>query len=249
MTTQDLFRAGRLQDAVQSLGAELRDHPMDHKRRSFLFELLCFSGDFKRAEKHLNLLADASPDAQVGALVYRSAMAAERKRQVFFENRQWESPEPPPVSRPGTLNGERFETIEDADARIGPRLELYLAGEYLWLPLAHVRKIEMQPPKMLRDLLWSSAVVTAGPELKGQDFGEILLPILYPVSWQHPRETVRLGRETDWMASGDQEVPYGQKLLVLDGERIVPYLEIRTLEFDAPPVSDDTESTDSTVEA
>ncbi|MBZ5551056.1 MAG: Ldh family oxidoreductase, partial [Acidobacteriia bacterium] len=32
----------------------------------------------------------------------------------------------------GTLNGKRFESIRDADPEVGPRLELYAAGAYLW---------------------------------------------------------------------------------------------------------------------
>ena len=39
-----LFQAGRLNEAVQALNAEVRNHPEDSKRRIFLFELLCFSG-------------------------------------------------------------------------------------------------------------------------------------------------------------------------------------------------------------
>jgi protein involved in temperature-dependent protein secretion len=45
---------------------------------------------------------------------------------------------------------------------------------------------------------------------------------------------VKLGRETDWVLDPVDpiDIPYGQKMLVLDGERVVPFLEIRTLEFD-----------------
>ena len=67
MNPTELFRAGKLKESIQALGAELRDHPGDVKRRTFLFELLCFSGDYSRAEKHLNLLAQAGPDAEMGA--------------------------------------------------------------------------------------------------------------------------------------------------------------------------------------
>lgn len=235
MTPQELFRSGRLQDAIQALGGELRNHPTDEKRRAFLFELLCFAGEWQRAEKQLNVLADATPEAGMGALVYRSAIAGERNRQVFFDNRQYAVPSdgPEPVAKPGRLNGEPFQTIEDADPRIGARLEIFLAGEYLWVPFAHLRSVSIDPPRLLRDLLWSSAAVMAGPELRGQDFGEILIPNLYPFSWRHARESVRLGRETDWVASDGGEVPYGQKLLVLDGERVIPFLEVRSLEFDS----------------
>lgn len=237
MSVQELFRAGKLQESIQALSAELRDHPADVKRRTFLFELLCFAGDYPRAEKHLNLLSDANADAAIGALVYRSAVSAERKRRAFFEGKQYEQAAPQSVQRSGKLNGEAFQTIEDIDPRIGPRLEVFVAGEYVWLPMAHVGTLSMEAPRFLRDLLWSSATVTAAASMQGQDFGEVLLPILYPFSSQHERDDVKLGRETDWILHEVDpiEIPYGQKMLVVDGERAVPFLEIRTLEFDGPP--------------
>src|SRR5438067_2530028 len=68
MNSLELFRSGKLNDAVQALGAELRSNPLDAKRRTFLFELLCFSGDYDRAEKHLAVLAPMTsthPDEEV----------------------------------------------------------------------------------------------------------------------------------------------------------------------------------------
>lgn len=234
MTARELFQAGKLKEAIQSLGSLLRDNPTDSKSRTFLYELLCFSGDYGRAEKHLSLLAQASPDAEIGALLYRSAMMAERKREAFFDAKEYlkpeESSDPKPLS--GTLNGEPFTTIEDADARIGSRLEVFVAGEYVWLPFEHLGSLTMEAPKRLRDLLWSSAVVMAGPALQGKDFGQVLIPVLYPFSWKHPKDEVKLGRETEWTAAeDDSEIPAGQKLLLLDGEKVVPFLEIRSLEF------------------
>jgi type VI secretion system protein ImpE len=240
MNINELLKAGKLQECIQALGAEVRDNPSDVKRRTFLFELLCFAGEYGRAEKHLNLLSDASPDAQMGALLYRSALSAERKRRVFFEEKQYKQAEPALNRRPGKLNGEAFLTIEDIDPRIGARLEVFIAGEYVWLPIAHIGTLQMEAPRYLRDLLWGSAVITAGPALKGQEFGEVLLPILYPFSAQHQNDDVRLGRETDWALGEDDplQTPYGQKMLVLDGERPVSFLEIRSLEFDDTAAED-----------
>lgn len=236
MTAQQLLHDGRLQEAIQVMGAEVRDNPSDKQRRTFLFELLCFGGDFSRAEKHLSLLSDVSPDAAVGALFYRSALSAERKRQAFFEERQYQKSDGAPmIPRPGRLNGDRFHTIEDIDPRVGARLEMFVAGEYVWVPFANIGSITMQAPRYLRDLLWAPALVTASPLLKGQDFGQVLVPVLHPFSWQHERDAVKLGRETDWMPPVGEDLyerPYGQKLLVLDGNRSIPFLEIRSLMFD-----------------
>jgi type VI secretion system protein ImpE len=233
MTAYELFRAGRLAEAIQTLGNELRDRPTDRQRRTFLFELLCLSGDYSRAEKHLNLLADLSEDAKVGALVYRSALFAERQRAAFFEEKKYESgPEEVPPAGPGKLNGNAFTTVEDLDPRIGARLELFVAGEYLQIPFAHVGTVRVEAPKLLRDTLWPIAAVTGSGTLKQQDFGQVLLPALYPMSWRSDRESVKLGRETDW-GGPNGEVPFGQKLLLLDNETVVPFLEVRILEFDA----------------
>jgi type VI secretion system protein ImpE len=233
MTANELFRAGRLAEAIQALGNELRDHPTDRQRRTFLFELLCLAGEYSRAEKHLNLLADANEEAKTGALVYRSAIFAERQRAAFFDEKKYESGlNEAAASGPGKLNGTPFETIEDADPRLGPRLELFLAGEYLQIPFAHIGTLRMEPPRLLRDTLWPVAAVTGASVLKQQDFGQVLLPALYPFSFRSDRDTVKLGRETDWTGP-DGNVPLGQKLLVLDGETVVPLLEVRSLEFDA----------------
>jgi protein involved in temperature-dependent protein secretion len=92
----------------------------------------------------------------------------------------------------------------------------------------------MGPPRFLRDLLWASATIAAGPALQGKEFGEALLPVLYPFSSNHERDSVKLGRETDFVLAEPEsvEIPFGQKLFVLDGERSIPILEIRSLQFD-----------------
>lgn len=240
MSVQELLRASHLKEAVAAILNEVRDNPADHRRRTFLFELLCFAGEFERAGKHLGVLADESPDASVGALLYRSALSAYQKRELLFEERKL--PEnAPAASRPGVLNGKPFDAIEDCDPRIGSRLEVFIAGECVWLPFEHIGSLRMQTPRFLRDTLWPSAQVSAGPALKDQEFGEVILPALYPFSWKHPDDVVKLGRETVWDDAG---VPFGQKLLLLDGEHIVPYLEIRELKFrdseiaEAPAMAD-----------
>ena len=60
---KELFQAGRVSDAIAALGAWLRDNPTDAKRRTFLFELLCFAGEYDRAQKHLDVLAGQGPDS------------------------------------------------------------------------------------------------------------------------------------------------------------------------------------------
>lgn len=208
----------------------MRDNPTDVRRRTFLFELLCFQGEFDRAEKHLNVLAGASPDAQMGAVLYFSALHAERLRHDLFQKKDY--PRAPVSGEPrgGTIDGRPFEAIEDADPRVGGRLELFAAGAYLWIPFEHIEKIEIQSPRRLRDLLWVPALVRTGPAFKGTQLGEVLLPVLAPFSYKHPDDNVKLGRATEWAESDGVATPVGQRVFSVDGED-VPLLEIRSIEF------------------
>lgn len=231
MTAAELFRAGRLNEAVQALGAELRSDPADVKRRTFLFELLCFSGEYDRAEKQLDVIAQTNKNADMGALVYKAALHAERQRQEYFQKKDYLTASPvKPEPIKGTLNGTPFESLEDADPRIGKRLEVFAAGAYLWLPLEHISSIKMGPPKRLRELMWAPAIVLTGPAFKAADLGEVMIPALSPFSWRHSDDAVRLGRATQWEEVEGEAVPYGQKMLVVDGEDF-PVLEIRELYF------------------
>jgi len=232
MTARELFQAGQLNDAIKALGAEVRDNPADARRRTFLFELLCFAGEYDRAEKHLHLLAEGGADKQMGAVLYFSALHAERLRIDQFGTKQM-STGAPAQEFTGTLNGQSFESIVDADPRIGARLELFAAGAYLWIPFEHVISIEIESPKRLRDLLWIPALVRTGPQFQERELGEVLIPVLYPFSYASPNDAVRLGRETHWQeVEGGEPLPLGQKMFLVDGEEF-PLLEIRKLEFNA----------------
>jgi len=233
MNATELFRAGKLNEAVQALSAELRDHPTDAKRRTFLFELLCFAGDYDRAEKHLQVLSEGGPSTEMGALLYRGVLAAERARQETFLKREYNMTPAEPLPFTGTLNGQPFESLSDADSRIGARLETFAAGTYLWIPLAHIASIEIAAPRRLRDLLWLPAMVRTGPGFKGTELGEVLIPVLSPHSWRHSDDEVRLGHATVWEESEEgEEVPFGQKMLMVDGEEI-PLLEVRSVRIAA----------------
>jgi type VI secretion system protein ImpE len=234
MTAGQLFQAGKLDQAVQALGAELRENPGDVQRRTFLFELLCFAGAYDRAEKQLDVLAQGGKDAQLGALLYAGALHAERTRTELFQKKEYpKAGGEPAAPLAGTLNGQPFESFADADPRIGARLEIFAAGQYMWLPLEHIASIEMQAPKRLRDLLWSPALVRTGPAFQGRELGEVLIPALTPLCFQNTDDAVRLGRMTEWQEIEEGLLaPAGQKLFLVDDEEFA-LLELRQLGFHA----------------
>lgn len=233
MTPQQLLQAGKLDEAIQAVSAEVRDNPQDVKRRTFLFELLCFAGDFSRAEKHLDLAAQGSQPAEMGALLYRAALHAERTRQDLFSKQQY----PMPKSASGVgevsinINGKAYRTLSDADPRIGSNLEVFAAGSYMWIPFALLTSVEIAPPKRLRDLLWLPAKVRTSDKYEERELGEVLLPVLTPFAGQNADSNVRLGRATLWEETADgQTIPVGQKMLFADEEEW-PILEIRSLQI------------------
>ncbi|HWA59194.1 MAG TPA: type VI secretion system accessory protein TagJ [Gemmatimonadales bacterium] len=237
MKARALLDEGRLGEAIESLGVELRSNPGDAQRRAFLFELLCFAGEYDRAEKHLDILAGAGEKAAMGALVYRSALHAERTRRTMFQEGSYPRHHQalPPVS--GTINGRPFKSLTDADPRIGPRLEIFAAGQYSWLPLASVASVRCQAPQKLRDLLWIPAKLLTAEGYQGLDLGEVMLPALAPRTDESDDPAVRLGRATEWVRWEDgTEAPLGQKLLLVDGEEM-PILELRELVITPVPTA------------
>ena len=222
-----LFDLGRLDEAVAALGAELRERPGDARARVFLFELLCFAGEYDRAEKQLAAVAQGNRQAEQGAWLYRSVLQAERTRQALFAGGGAPGGRARPMA--GRLNGVEFSSLTDADPRIGARLELFAAGQYTLFPLEQLVGVRMEPPALLRDLLWAPARVQAAGDTPEARLGEVFLPALAPLSWRHPDGAVRLGRMTAWGDGPDgTEVPAGQKLLRVDGQE-VPFLEVREL--------------------
>jgi type VI secretion system protein ImpE len=230
MNAAELFKAGRPDEAIRALGDGLRENPTDVRRRTFLFELLCFTGQYDRAEKQLDILAQSDRDSQVGTLLYRGALHAERIRQAMFEP----GGIPPSTSDPravsGTLNGKPFTTIVDADPRIGARVELFAAGQYTWLPLEHISTLKMEPPRRLRDLLWMPVTVQPAEHMNRLELGELLMPVLTPGAWKHPDPLVQLGRatEVEQLPGREDFAPVGLKLLLVDDDEI-PILEVREL--------------------
>jgi type VI secretion system protein ImpE len=227
-TAREHYTAGQLDSAIEVLGAELRNAPADAQRRTFLFELLSFAGQYDRAEKQLDVLARGGTDAELAVLPYRAALQAERVREHMFATGDFPTGiAPTPVA--GSLNGRPFSEIEDADPRVGARLEVMAGGRYMWIPFAYLESVTLEAPRMLRDLRWLPARVTTSANMREMELGEVLLPALSPSAWRLQDAELKLGRAADWEELADGSyAPTGQKLLRVDGE-LVPLLEVREL--------------------
>jgi type VI secretion system protein ImpE len=87
MTPKELLDVGRLDEAIRELVSQVKARPADTSLRVFLFELLCFAGEFDRAVKQLDVIAGqggAAVGTELAVGVYRELIAAEGvRRQVF----------------------------------------------------------------------------------------------------------------------------------------------------------------------
>jgi len=127
----------------------------------------------------------------------------------------------------GKINDRPFQDFRDCDALTGPVLELVFQGKYSWLPFEQIKRIEVVPPRNLRDLLWTNARIEAADGT----VAEVFLPTLYFDSSAHANDQVKLGRMTEWKAVGPAlDLAAGLRLFIADNDEKT-VLEMGSIEF------------------
>ncbi len=117
----------------------------------------------------------------------------------------------------GTLNGEPFEWIADADSRIGPVLEVIVNGRYSWLPFAALAKLSIEPPEDLRDFVWLPAHL----EFPNGGDSVALVPTRYPLGGIAGSGAELLSRSTAWETlTADQYAGRGERVIATSGQEI-----------------------------
>ena len=125
----------------------------------------------------------------------------------------------------GSLNETTFAWIADADPRLGPVLEVFLNGNYMWVPFFRIKTIHIEPPADLRDQVWMPARFTWANEGEAAGF----IPTRYPGSLESRDEAVMLAKKTDWVERAPGwSVPIGQRMLTTDAEETA-LMDIRKL--------------------
>jgi type VI secretion system protein ImpE len=113
----------------------------------------------------------------------------------------------------GSIEGQRFEWIADADMRLGPVCEAIINGRYYWVPFARLSRVDLDQPEDLRDVVWMPAhfQFSNGGESVG------LIPTRYPGSETDSDARIRLARATVWSEQApDMFVGLGQRLFSTD---------------------------------
>lgn len=118
---------------------------------------------------------------------------------------------------PGTLNGEAFEWIADADSRLGPVIEAVIKGRYCWVPFAAVAKVVIEAPVDLRDLVWAPAQF----QLHNGGQTVALIPTRYVGSGASATGALQLSRATGWLElAPDHFSGLGQRLFTTSGPEL-----------------------------
>lgn len=182
------------------------------------------------------------PEEWVGWLVQANKHFGEGNYEAATELRNKAFEAAPAVS--GTLNGEAFEWLADADQRFGPVFEAIIDGKYYWVPFSRISEMTIDKPSDLRDLVWLPSIITltAGAQKIA------LLPVRYPGTERTGDGPALLSRKTDWVEKGDISVGIGQRLFATDAGD-TPLLEVRKLTLNSPVVeSEAAESTPAPAE-
>ena len=163
------------------------------------------------------------PQAWVALLV--EALVADARGDTASATRMREQALADAPSTAGTLNGQPFEWVADADSRLGPVLEVIVNGRYGWVPFSSLAKVEFEEPTDLRDLVWLPASLSF-PNGGGT---VALIPTRYPQMPSGADSMLRLSRRTDWeLMSEGQYRGLGQRLLTTDQAEL-GLLEVREL--------------------
>ncbi|MBN8459286.1 MAG: hypothetical protein J0M04_15760 [Verrucomicrobia bacterium] len=140
------------------------------------------------------------------------------------------------VFGPGRANGVPFEELSTVDSRLPGILEVSDGGDYAWLWLGAVSRIEMPGRAAnLSEVPWiPSRVFFTNGEVKSLTiFG------LYPGTELSTNPKVVLGRETEWdEASESLSLGSGGQLFYID-DAPVPFQQVRLIEFTVDAQSDD----------
>lgn len=273
MDSKELIRAGKLSDARRQLIEEVKSLPADMGKRTLLFQVHTLLGEWDKAERHLDVFVTQDAKRETGVQVYKNLIHAERERIEVFRNGRRPSflPVSPPYLElyiaarerlnekrldeavdlfdkinsqipliSGTRDGKSFTGFNDIDISLSFFLETIVHERYIWIPFESIRELSITPPRSLLELIWITAHITTWEGLSISCY----LPVLYPESFLHVDDRVKLGRMTDWTPAGGPFSKGTGQHIYLIGEEEVGILDIREVLFNLPDTGEEDEKAD-----
>lgn len=261
MNARDCWLAGDLKGAVTAAAEVVKAAPTDHKARTKLAEFLCFSGEWDRADKHLEIVSTQNHESVAAALFRQLIRGETARQQVFSEGRVPEFMGPPTESMQLVLKAlASLRAGDQAEAaalfKQAEDLRQHPTGQCNGQTFDDFRDLDDRFAPVLEVITGTGKYLWLGyhqiehlrfkkPQTPRDTLwrlaeiavdngpeGEVYVPCLYPGAATHADQQIRLGGATDW-AQGEISTGAGaREFLVGDGAKTL--MEIQNLTFDLP---------------
>ena len=261
----EFLKANDLAGTLDALQQSVRADPSDPKLRIFLFQLLCITGDWKRAITQLKLCAELDPIAIPMAQAYREGIICEVFREkvftgekdplIFGEPVEWlallieanRALASGNVAHAIELRAKAFNQVPDLGGEInGERFEWVADADMRMGPVLEIivngRYFWMPFSSILTLKLDEPEdlrdTVWTAANVTLQNGGEFvaLIPTRYVGTPASKDDAAMLARSTTWADAGDDTyVGTGQRLLTTDRSDVA-LMDLRTLSMDPVPV-------------
>lgn len=263
MMVAELIKAGKLMEARQQLVQDVKAAPADIGKRTTLCQVLCFCGEWEKAERHLDTIGVQDPKIESGVQVYRNLIRAERERmEVLRLQRRPAFLTDVPVWLDSYLAGlERIAGNAPQDAKQffdqAEETVPVIRGTLNQMPFSGICNTDSRlsaileafvheryiwvPFDSIRELiiqppktLMDLLWVSANITAWSGMTLNCYLPVLYAESWNHEEERVRLGQMTSWQElCGNYAKGAGQQVFQI-GDTDMALLEIREMLCEPP---------------
>ena len=261
MQTEELLRAGQLNEALAALEDEIRNDPTNAKLRVFLFQLLAVLGDWERALTQLNVAAELDAMNLLMAQVCRTAISCEvfraeifagkRSPLIFGEPDEWVAWLVQANQMIAEGKYEASQTLRDRAFEAAPAVPGSVDGRrFQWIADADSRFGPVLEAIIDGNYYW--VPFTAIKQIRIEkptdlrdtvwipaqftwvNGGEAtgLMPTRYPDSEANEDNAIRLARKTEWIEQpGGVNLGLGQRMFATD-EDDLPLLQIRQIDLD-----------------
>jgi type VI secretion system protein ImpE len=259
MKAEELLKAGRLDQALNTIQNIVREEPANTRARIFLFQLLGIVGEWRRAGTQLRVLSEMDSDSMVLARIFEPVLQCEPFRADVFTGKQ----RPTIFGEPPEWIGLLVEALEhfgNGDVKAGaesrhkafelaPMSAGAINGDpFEWIAdaderLGPVLEVILQgryywiPFCRIRRVFIEPAtdlrhLVWAPAQFVWENGGQASghIPTRYSGTEQSVDGNLRLARKTEWLEQNGIYLGLGQRIFATDRNEY-SLLEIRKIEF------------------
>ena len=262
MNSAEFVQAGRLEEGLAALQAEIRSQPDDPRLRVFLFQLDCVLGRLDKALTQLQVVASLNAETMLMAQIFRPVIACELLRREVFAGKRT----PVIFGEPDEWIGLMVQACAlVAEGRPAAAAELRQLGfdaapatpgridghPFEWIADADTRLGPLLEMILDGKYYWVPFCRIARIEIpKPSDLRDIVwapaqftwtnggavsahIPVRYPDTENAQDDALRLARKTVWHEAGSEcSHGLGQRLLATDAGEY-PLLDSRRIELAA----------------